>query len=92
MAEIVADHGHVGARLQQCDSAAVAEYVWRNPLPGKCRAILRCRCGRVLVQDVGDSVARQWLAMAIDEDMLLIEPLRHAAQPMQCICHLAPQR
>src|SRR6516165_1051538 len=34
---------------------------------------------------------RSYGAAAIDEDMLLIGPLRRAAQPTQRICRLAPQ-
>jgi transposase len=92
MAEIVADDGHVGTRLQQRHGAAMAQHVGCYPLACKRRTVLRRDRRRVLVEDVGNAVARQWLAVAIDEDVLLIAPFRHAAQPVQRISRLAPQR
>src|SRR5262249_13706304 len=92
MAEIVADNGHAGTRVQQRHRAAMTQQVGRYPLASKRRTTLRCDRRRVLAEDVGDAVARQWLAVAIDKDTLLVGPLRHAAQPMQRICRLAPQR
>ena len=40
MAEIVADHGDVGARLEKRHSATVAQYMRSNPLSRKHGAIL----------------------------------------------------
>src|SRR5262249_51098245 len=46
----------------------------------------------VLGGEGGEGVAGEWGAVAIDKDTLLVGPLRHAAQPMQRVCRLAPQR
>ena len=48
----------------------------------------------VLVEDVGNAVARQWLAVAIDEDedVLLVGVHCRAVQLVQGVGGLAPQR
>ena len=62
----------------------------RDLLLGKRRPLLGdSRC--VLAQNVSDTIAGQRLAVAIDEDVLLVGAHRRAAQLVQGVGGLAPQ-
>jgi hypothetical protein len=44
----------------------------------------------LLAQDVGNAITRQWLTVAIDEDMLPVATHCHGAQPVQRIRRFDP--
>jgi transposase IS66 family protein len=90
VAEIVADHSHVGARLQQRRRAAVAKSVWGDAHASECR-VLGCDGQHLLAQDVGDTVGSQRLLVTVHEDMLLAATHRHPPQPVQRVRRLAPK-
>src|SRR5262249_54849765 len=90
MAEIIADHRDVGSGLQERRRTAVAEDMRRDLLLGKRRPLLG-DCRYVFPQNVGDAIAGQRLAVAVDEDVLLVGAHRRAVQSMQGFGGLAPQ-
>jgi hypothetical protein len=71
MTKIVANHGHITPRLQQCHRATVAQDVRRNALSGK-RWALFCHCRHMFAQNVRDAVTGQRLAILIQKDMLMV--------------------
>ena len=92
MTEIITDHGDVGAGLQQRHSTAMAKHMRRDVLARQRRVSFGRDRRHVFVQDVGDAVAANWLAVLVDEDVLLFSARRHSAQPVQCIGSLPPKR
>jgi hypothetical protein len=81
MAEIVADHDHVGAGLKQRDGAAVAQHMRRDPFVREYWLLSRDR-RHLLAQDVGDAVPRERLIVPFEEDMLPIGARLQAGAPV----------
>jgi transposase len=71
VAEVVADHRHVGPRLQQRDCAAMPQDMWRDALVPQ-RGVGTSRRCRMLDQHVCNAVARQRPSLPVDEHALSI--------------------
>lgn len=69
MAQVVANHRHVGARLQQRHGAAMAKDVRCDVFALQRRIVASCS-SRVLGKNVGHAIARQRLTKPIDEHAL----------------------
>ena len=80
MAEIVADHTDVGSGLQERNRTTVAENVRCDALLRERRPLLGGHRRRILVQNVGDAIAGQRLAMPVHKDMLRFGAPEHAAE------------
>jgi transposase len=71
VAKVVADHRHVGPRLQQRDCAAMPQDMWRDALVPQ-RGVGTSRRCRMFDQHVCNAVARQRPSLPVDEHALPI--------------------
>jgi hypothetical protein len=70
----------------------MTQHVRGDALARERRSVSGCDGRNVLVENVSDAVAGQGLAAVIDEDVLLVPTGIHAAQALQGIGGLTPNR
>ena len=90
MAEIIPDYGDVNTCLQKRNGTTMPQTMRRDmpTMQGGCLA--SCR-GHVLVQNIGNTIARDRLAVPVVEDWIISTSITHAGQPLQGIDSLTPQ-